>query len=812
MLDYHFNISGKVLLNGKTVDIRPENITDLIRIYDFNNRLMPMNLIRLSLDKNTLDEIYKNAKTCTIQLRIGKFGKDKNKTTTAYPADATYIDAEYSVVVGSDINYNKELDEIANSGSGIPMRDKLKETYLGLVSKDCIDANKIVENSNILTTTMQNIVLSSLKHTHLLIEPFDYNDIEDQLIIPPNDTCASLIKYLNSVKVFYDTKYMLFFDEPNVTYLLSRSGRGVPMIGEDFNDVIFQIRPITDSKSMNIGMEKNWQQQAYVADISVMDSVYNIDHDTAKVINNIETIIAPSFDNSPFQLEEVRKMQTEINNVVNSFASQIGKYDKAVGNISERINSAMDGITEQINGVLKPLTNFQNDLIGAAMRQAGAIPTSVGVEVTDELTVNIDIIGSGIKSAANTVMKSAFSGAFDGLNIGLNARELMSQNAMNFAPDMYKLHFLDNKTSCCSFINCSEVMNKTVKNMGGLTSGFSNMLSGFTSQINNTLSSFSSVVSNVSSIVNQGQNLHQMLEMVRSNPYYGLLQDQYGDVDDTMTMMSTNIAKMGQALSMSSAAISTCNSYMNKYTEAVNDLQKFAKMATSFSGGLNSAGKIDVKSKFMSTYDSTRIFGSSGTSISNDMGALSNLIAQSITSIKGLKNINLASFGTKSKSGRLTYSDLLTLSSNIFSKDIRNIGQLGISKFTVDLNVGGGIMGKNKAVGTLILKTRNDNPNEVKNAKSELELRVNQLCINKFGLDPSVFTPNKRYTIKNYNGHGEKNGQFLLNTKIEIYTREDNTFICNTQLYFNKIPESIKYSTSATNISTPTTNTANSKK
>jgi hypothetical protein len=204
--------------------------------------------------------------------------------------------------------------------------------------------------------------------------------------------------------------------------------------------------------------------------------------------------------------------------------------------------------------------------------------------------------------------------------------------------------------------------------------------------------------------------------MVRSHPYYGLMQEQYGDVDDTMTMMSTNIAKMAQALSMSNAAITTCRGYMDKYTSAVNDLQKFAKMATSFSGGLNSVGKIDVKSKFMSTYDSTRIFGSSGTSISNDMGALSNLIAQSITSIKGLKNINITSLGTKSKAGRLTYSDLLTLSTNIFSKDIRNIGQLGISKFTVNLNVGGGIMGANKAVGTLILKTRNDNPNEVKNA------------------------------------------------------------------------------------------------
>lgn len=84
-------------------------------------------------------------------------------------------------------------------------------------------------------------------------------------------------------------------------------------------------------------------------------------------------------------------------------------------------------------------------------------------------------------------------------------------------------------------------------------------------------------------------------------------------------------------------------------------------------------------------------------------------------------------------------------------------------------------------------------------------MNKNKLSFNKFGMDPSVFTPNKRYVIKNYSAHENKDGVFILKKKIEVYTREDNTFVCNTYLEFVKADES-PTTAGVTNISTANPN------
>lgn len=66
---------------------------------------------------------------------------------------------------------------------------------------------------------------------------------------------------------------------------------------------------------------------------------------------------------------------------------------------------------------------------------------------------------------------------------------------------------------------------------------------------------------------------------------------------------------------------------------------------------------------------------------------------------------------------------------------------------------------------------------------------INQLSISKSGLDPSVFTPNKRFIIKNYDAHSNKDGLFVLNKKTEVYKREDENFTCTTILDFAKLVE-----------------------
>ena len=139
--------------------------------------------------------------------------------------------------------------------------------------------------------------------------------------------------------------------------------------------------------------------------------------------------------------------------------------------------------------------------------------------------------------------------------------------------------------------------------------------------------------------------------------------------------------------------------------------------------------------------------------------------------------------------GILNFSDLSNLASNLMKFDLSEIGTLGLSHFNFDLNLGkiGNKLGK--IVGTKLMKVKNDNPNMLKNLKSEIELSKNQLIIHKFGLDPDVFTPNKEFIIKNYDGHGDKDGKFILTRKVLAFVREGEDFKCNSELFFNKVPD-----------------------
>jgi hypothetical protein len=181
---------------------------------------------------------------------------------------------------------------------------------------------------------------------------------------------------------------------------------------------------------------------------------------------------------------------------------------------------------------------------------------------------------------------------------------------------------------------------------------------------------------------------------------------------------------------------------------------------------------VNVKSKFCS--------------IGNATGALGNVT-------KGLNTITNAvqafsNISTILNSGTLDMKALQQISQNLNKvKDIKSIGKTGIPAINIALQLGN--LANTFKAGTKLFKTKNDNPNQLKNIKSEVESMINQVTFTKPGLDPSVFTPNKRYTIKNYDGHSDKDGIFILNKKVETYMREGDCFICTLSLSFSKIIE-----------------------
>ena len=213
--------------------------------------------------------------------------------------------------------------------------------------------------------------------------------------------------------------------------------------------------------------------------------------------------------------------------------------------------------------------------------------------------------------------------------------------------------------------------------------------------------------------------------------------------------------------------INTVKGVVGSLKNITSFITGFAKNLLSFFPSFNDILSCDIKSKFVSLVTDVSAISFTGESIYNKLSAAGKYMASG---------------------GFMNQADLQLLKNNLDSvTDLTGIGQLGVGSFESDVNLGGSF--GDSRLGTKIIVTKNDNPNEGKNYKSELENQINKLTVNKYDLDPSVFTPNKKYVVKNYAAHSDKDGIFLLNKKTEIYTREADNFRCITMMNFSKILE-----------------------
>ena len=780
MQNWHFRISGRVFIpdDGTNVEIHPENFVNLIRISDYQQRNMPIILTRLSIDKALFDKIIKHAQTAVIRLTIEKFSK---MTEVNPPGGTIYLQDDFSVMISNDINYNKELDYNSTDLSGTK-GNVYKETYIGLIGRQCIDANKIVANSTVYNSNMQDIVMSYMQNTHLLIEPFDNNEMERQLIIPPKETLAATIEYLNSIKVFYDTQYLFFIDEPFATYLVSRSGKGVKSKRELYNNVNIKMKSITDSNSMKEGMEEDPETSSYVTDISVMDSMYTIDHDTAKVVDQIDAVINPNDDNTADKQSDNQIAKTHIQKVIENFKKSIEQYSKDIKNMAEKINKSNKGIFAQCQDFLKPLTDLQNKFISGINSNLGEIPISESVKI-GKTTVSVDIISSALKSATSSGMKSIFGKATQSLDKVNQFQNTLNDTILAGTPSFYRAEYLDNLLDSVSYINAQDVIDATIKQLGFLNKGLGPLTSGI-SKVNSQLGHLDSLNSHISGVVDKVASANEKLQKVINGPYGKYLSS---GTTEGIAKVTTNLERMQGIAKEISSATNSIKGFMSNITGFVGSLSKFTSSISNFAQPLSQIKTIDIKSNFVQDKNKYTFNPEDFNLLDNTSIGLFGHTDYNNGIKTPLKDISFSDISKNFNKGKLQYQDLIRMQKELAKFDLSKIGQLGISNFKSILNTGG-VLGYNKA-GVKILRVRNDNPNEIKNIKSEVETMTNQLTINKFGLDPSVFTPNKRYIVNNYDGHSDKDGIFIINKKTEVFTREDDSFVCNTQLNLAKIQE-----------------------
>ena len=259
---YKYKIKLIYMIDNKEYILDHKNIHNLLIDYDYDNKNRPTLFMKVSIDKNILDDMIKNKDTNTITLVINKYN-----TLSEFHIEEEYIKSQFIYFLSEELNYQKDLDY---EGTEKDTEDKFKVINLGMMKKELIDNNKVLINDVIRDTDMMNIVYKHLSHMNILIEPFINQKPIKHFIIPPITSITSFIEYMNNYNNLYDTKYRLFFDH-NRTYLLSSSGNSVKAKDEDYFSVIININNTITDDSKNQGMYTDNFTNSYIIDMDTND-------------------------------------------------------------------------------------------------------------------------------------------------------------------------------------------------------------------------------------------------------------------------------------------------------------------------------------------------------------------------------------------------------------------------------------------------------------------------------------------------------------------------------------------------------------
>lgn len=271
---YKYNIQLTYMKDDIEINLDYKNILTMAIDYNYEKKNMPTLLIRVGIDKSIIDHMISN-KNNTIILSITKF-KESNGIHIRKPV----IKSEFFYFLDNNMSFTDDIDY--GNKENKENKDIYKIISLGLIQKDIVLNNKTLINTVYKDTHLLDIICDVFKEKNLVIEPFVNNDDVKCLIVPPMETVTKFLMYLDDRYTFYNTPYRFFYDF-NKTYLLSSSGRGVPVKNEKYNSIFIYVDNTITDKSKFDGMKEDSELKAYM--INVDAAAINISVDKATTIS-----------------------------------------------------------------------------------------------------------------------------------------------------------------------------------------------------------------------------------------------------------------------------------------------------------------------------------------------------------------------------------------------------------------------------------------------------------------------------------------------------------------------------------------------
>ena len=262
---YKYRASGYYIVGEDKNRIEYTNIKSIVIDHDYVTNNMPLMYVILSLSTKVVDKIIKNKETGTFIINIQK---SIDNTDSAILWE-DYINDTFIYFLAEDINKTDTRDyEASNDGR----EDIYKEITVGLLSKNLVNNNKKTVNGIINANNMASAVAYCVGvNRPLVMEPFENNASLKRLIMPPKNSVAKCIAYLNSIKTFYNTNYTYYMDY-DASYLMSSRGKPVPRKGDKYNTVMLTLRNDYDSASKLQGMSVDEKNRYYNVEINASNA------------------------------------------------------------------------------------------------------------------------------------------------------------------------------------------------------------------------------------------------------------------------------------------------------------------------------------------------------------------------------------------------------------------------------------------------------------------------------------------------------------------------------------------------------------
>lgn len=240
-----------------------------------------------------------------------------------------------------------------------------------------------------------------------------------------------------------------------------------------------------------------------------------------------------------------------------------------------------------------------------------------------------------------------------------------------------------------------------------------------------------------------------------------------------------------------------CTSHMNMiierfhYNETIKELMITNQSTVASAIKYLNSIKVFYKTpyRFFIDFDCGYLLSSSGTSVPKKGESINSIliVIRDPLHQQAMNEGMITNYKTKNYQIDISAADTMVYQNRITEKvytAVSSISESGQTK-SQSLNINQSKYSKNK---TELIRTPSSNPNLIENISASNNQSSAHISLNKMDIDGSIFTPNKRYIIRNYDGHKDRDGDFILTRKREmLFFETEDTFTGNVMLEFNQV-------------------------